>query len=135
MYRLHPWRIISGFRLILNIFEYCIGYNPGEWCQGCFSAQIWTVLYCRSLHRLRVQVCLQYLYIVGPEFCFHFRILPSPCLLIIIIFRYEVAFPSGISHYLEKLAFNATSKFNSKDEILHKLEQFGGICDCQSTRW
>lgn len=48
--------------------------------------------------------------------------------------RYEVAFPSGISHYLEKLAFNATSKFNSKDEILHKLEQYGGICDCQSTR-
>lgn len=48
--------------------------------------------------------------------------------------RYEVAFPSGISHYLEKLAFNSTSKFKNKDEILHKLEQFGGICDCQSTR-
>eukprot|EP00088_Acartia_fossae_P048792 TRINITY_DN5332_c0_g1_i2.p1 TRINITY_DN5332_c0_g1~~TRINITY_DN5332_c0_g1_i2.p1 ORF type:complete len:536 (+),score=138.62 TRINITY_DN5332_c0_g1_i2:41-1648(+) len=48
--------------------------------------------------------------------------------------RYEVAFPSGISHYLEKLAFNATPKFKSKDEILHRLEQYGGICDCQSTR-
>jgi len=48
--------------------------------------------------------------------------------------RYEVAFPSGISHYLEKLAFNATSKYNNKDEILLKLEQYGGICDCQSTR-
>jgi processing peptidase subunit alpha len=48
--------------------------------------------------------------------------------------RYEVAFPSGISHYLEKLAFHSTSKFSSKDEILQRLEKFGGICDCQSTR-
>jgi len=48
--------------------------------------------------------------------------------------RYEVAFPSGISHYLEKLAFNATSKFKSKDDIIHRLEEFGGICDCRSAR-
>jgi len=48
--------------------------------------------------------------------------------------RYEVAFPSGISHYLEKLAFHSTSKFPSKDHILQKLEKYGGICDCQSTR-
>jgi len=48
--------------------------------------------------------------------------------------RYEVAFPSGVSHYLEKLAFNATSKFADKDEILNKLEKFGGICDCQASR-
>jgi len=48
--------------------------------------------------------------------------------------RYEVAFPSGISHYLEKLAFHATAKFASKDSILQRLEKFGGICDCQSTR-
>jgi len=48
--------------------------------------------------------------------------------------RYEVAFPSGVSHYLEKLAFNATSKFGDKDEILNKLEKFGGICDCQASR-
>jgi processing peptidase subunit alpha len=45
-----------------------------------------------------------------------------------------VAFPSGISHHLEKLAFNATAAFTSKDQILQKLEKFGGICDCQSTR-
>jgi processing peptidase subunit alpha len=45
-----------------------------------------------------------------------------------------VAFPSGISHHLEKLAFNATAGFTSKDQILQKLEKFGGICDCQSTR-
>ena len=45
--------------------------------------------------------------------------------------RYEVAFPSGISHYLEKLAFHSTAKYPTKDHILQKLEQFGGICDCQ----
>lgn len=33
-------------------------------------------------------------------------------------------FQSGICHYLEKLAFNATSKFGSKDEILQRLEKF-----------
>ena len=48
--------------------------------------------------------------------------------------RYEVAFPSGISHYLEKLAFHSTSMYPSKDHILQKLEKYGGICDCQSTR-
>jgi len=48
--------------------------------------------------------------------------------------RYEVAFPSGISHYLEKLAFHSTSTFSSKDDILQRLEEYGGICDCQSTR-
>jgi len=48
--------------------------------------------------------------------------------------RYEVAHPSGISHFLEKLAFGATKKYSSRDEILKSLEKFGGICDCQSTR-
>ena len=48
--------------------------------------------------------------------------------------RYEVAYPSGVSHFLEKLAFGATSKFESKDAILKQFEQYGGVCDCQSTR-
>ncbi|TRY63141.1 hypothetical protein TCAL_00342 [Tigriopus californicus] len=48
--------------------------------------------------------------------------------------RYEVAYPSGISHFLEKLAFASTQKFQSNDEIQSRLEKFGGICDCQSTR-
>ena len=48
--------------------------------------------------------------------------------------RYEVAYPSGVSHFLEKLAFGATEKFSCRDEILKSLEKFGGICDCQSTR-
>lgn len=48
--------------------------------------------------------------------------------------RYEVAYPSGISHFLEKLAFNSTVEFPEKDIILRELEKHGGICDCQSSR-
>ncbi|XP_071442365.1 mitochondrial-processing peptidase subunit alpha [Hetaerina americana] len=48
--------------------------------------------------------------------------------------RYEVAYPSGISHFLEKLAFNSTSNFKDKDKILQVLECHGGICDSQSSR-
>lgn len=48
--------------------------------------------------------------------------------------RYEVAYPSGISHFLEKLAFNSTIEYPEKDIILKELEKHGGICDCQSTR-
>lgn len=48
--------------------------------------------------------------------------------------RYEVAYPSGISHFLEKLAFGATKFYESKDAILHMLENHGGICDCQSSK-
>ena len=48
--------------------------------------------------------------------------------------RYEVAYPSGVSHFLEKMAFGATSKFANRDEIMKKFEDYGGICDCQSTR-
>ncbi|UYV73113.1 PMPCA [Cordylochernes scorpioides] len=48
--------------------------------------------------------------------------------------RYETNYPKGISHFLEKLAFNATIQYNSKDEILQELEKHGGICDCQGSR-
>lgn len=69
--------------------------------------------------------------------------------------RYEVAYPSGISHFLEKLAFHvscnlgylfvmiltvyfnkfqSTQEYANKDTILKELEQHGGICDCQSSR-
>lgn len=48
--------------------------------------------------------------------------------------RYEVAYPSGISHFLEKLAFNSTIEYPEKDIILRELERHGGICDCQSSR-
>ncbi|XP_003743034.1 mitochondrial-processing peptidase subunit alpha [Galendromus occidentalis] len=48
--------------------------------------------------------------------------------------RYEVAFRSGISHFLEKLAFGSTSRFQNRDEVLQVLEGQGGICDCQTSR-
>ena len=48
--------------------------------------------------------------------------------------RYESGFPSGVNHFLEKLAFGSTEKFSSRDEILSTFEKHGGICDCQITR-
>lgn len=48
--------------------------------------------------------------------------------------RYEVAYPNGISHFLEKLAFNSTNEFADKDAVLQELEKHGGICDCQGSR-
>ncbi|KAI4459336.1 metalloprotease [Holotrichia oblita] len=48
--------------------------------------------------------------------------------------RYEVAYPSGISHFLEKLAFNSTVHFPDKDKMLNNLEKHGGICDSQASR-
>ncbi|XP_054008152.1 mitochondrial-processing peptidase subunit alpha [Hylaeus anthracinus] len=48
--------------------------------------------------------------------------------------RYEIAYPSGISHFLEKLAFGSTKTFKNKDQIMLALEKHGGICDCQASR-
>ncbi|XP_048201886.1 LOW QUALITY PROTEIN: mitochondrial-processing peptidase subunit alpha [Perognathus longimembris pacificus] len=48
--------------------------------------------------------------------------------------RYEAKYPSGIAHFLEKLAFSSTARYDSKDEILLALEKHGGICDCQTSR-
>ncbi|CAH0559087.1 unnamed protein product [Brassicogethes aeneus] len=48
--------------------------------------------------------------------------------------RYEVAYPSGISHFLEKLAFNSTLQYPDRNEMLNKLEKHGGICDSQASR-
>jgi len=48
--------------------------------------------------------------------------------------RYETAYPSGVSHFLEKLSFGATQNYSSRDHILQQLEKYGGICDCQSSR-
>ncbi|XP_011368229.2 mitochondrial-processing peptidase subunit alpha [Pteropus vampyrus] len=49
--------------------------------------------------------------------------------------RYEAKYLSGIAHFLEKLAFSSTDRFDSKDEILLTLEKHGGICDCQTSRY
>ncbi|XP_043913802.1 mitochondrial-processing peptidase subunit alpha [Protopterus annectens] len=48
--------------------------------------------------------------------------------------RHEAKRLSGISHFIEKLAFSSTAQFGSKDEILLTLEKHGGICDCQTSR-
>ncbi|XP_071948022.1 mitochondrial-processing peptidase subunit alpha-like [Antedon mediterranea] len=48
--------------------------------------------------------------------------------------RFELPYTSGISHFLEKLAFGSTDKFKDRDEILQRLEAYGGICDCQTSR-
>ncbi|KAK4313571.1 hypothetical protein Pmani_015081 [Petrolisthes manimaculis] len=47
--------------------------------------------------------------------------------------RYEVAYPSGISHFLEKLAFRSTQNM-TREHIMGTFEKLGGICDCQSSR-
>ncbi|CAK9291941.1 unnamed protein product [Gordionus sp. m RMFG-2023] len=48
--------------------------------------------------------------------------------------RYEVAYPSGINHFLEKLSFNSTNSYKDKDHILREFEKQCGIFDCQSSR-
>ncbi|XP_075241411.1 mitochondrial-processing peptidase subunit alpha-like [Convolutriloba macropyga] len=48
--------------------------------------------------------------------------------------RYEMFSPSGVTHFLEKMAFSSTANYNSKDDILQTLAQHGGICDCQFSR-
>ena len=34
--------------------------------------------------------------------------------------RYEVAYPSGVAHFVEKMALGATEKFESRDDILQR---------------
>lgn len=48
--------------------------------------------------------------------------------------RYEVNYPAGISHFLEKLAFNSTKSYPDRDDMISKLEKHGGICDSQASR-
>lgn len=48
--------------------------------------------------------------------------------------RYENNHIQGISHFLEKLAFNSTNDYKNKDSIMKVLEKYGGICDCQGSR-
>jgi processing peptidase subunit alpha len=48
--------------------------------------------------------------------------------------RYEVEHTSGVSHFLQKLAFQSTEKFPSREALLHELDQYGGVFDCQRSR-
>ncbi|CAD5119062.1 DgyrCDS7710 [Dimorphilus gyrociliatus] len=48
--------------------------------------------------------------------------------------RYEVDFPSGITHFLEKLAYSSTEDIPDKDKFMQILEELSGISDCQGSR-
>ena len=48
--------------------------------------------------------------------------------------RFEVFYPSGISHLISKLAFLSTSKYESRNRILEVLEPTGCMTDCQIGR-
>ncbi|XP_074629514.1 mitochondrial-processing peptidase subunit alpha-like [Acropora palmata] len=48
--------------------------------------------------------------------------------------RYEVEYPAGLSHLLEKLSFQSTVKYKTNDDITQELEKFGGMADCTSFR-
>lgn len=48
--------------------------------------------------------------------------------------RYESAFTSGTTHFIEKLAFNSSVAYRNRDHVLQTLEKYGAICDCQSGR-
>jgi len=48
--------------------------------------------------------------------------------------RFETGFQNGLSHFLEKMGFNASKRFENKDSILKVLEEFGGLCDSQTSR-
>jgi len=48
--------------------------------------------------------------------------------------RYEIAYPSGVNHFLEKLAFNTTSNFSGDNEVLDEIERYNGLCDAQCSR-
>ncbi|VIO88328.1 Peptidase M16 inactive domain containing protein [Brugia malayi] len=48
--------------------------------------------------------------------------------------RYEVGYPFGTSHFIEKLAFTGTPSFPSKEDLFRLLERRGALIDCQSTK-
>lgn len=48
--------------------------------------------------------------------------------------RFENGFPFGVSRVVEKLAFNESENFQSRDDVYSQLEESSGIVDCQSTR-
>ncbi|OZC05001.1 hypothetical protein X798_08029 [Onchocerca flexuosa] len=48
--------------------------------------------------------------------------------------RYEVGYPFGTSHFIEKLAFSGTPSYPSKEDLFRLLEQRGALIDCQSTK-
>lgn len=48
--------------------------------------------------------------------------------------RYEVDYVSGVSHFLQKLAFQSTAQFPTREELMSALEPYGGMFECQQFR-
>ncbi|KER30045.1 hypothetical protein T265_03419 [Opisthorchis viverrini] len=48
--------------------------------------------------------------------------------------RYEVDRYSGISHYLEKLAFHSSDHFKDRNDVQNAMEQCSAVFDCQISR-
>lgn len=48
--------------------------------------------------------------------------------------RYEVAYPAGVSHFIERLAFKSTQIYKDREHILEELSKCGGTLDCQGSR-
>ncbi|CAM4824447.1 unnamed protein product [Rotaria magnacalcarata] len=48
--------------------------------------------------------------------------------------RFEGKYLSGVSHFLEKLAFMSTDKYQSRDQVIETLHDVNAICDCQTSR-
>ncbi len=48
--------------------------------------------------------------------------------------RYEVKYTSGISHMLQRMAFNGTHKYPTVDSVLATLDPVGGMPNCQRFR-
>ncbi|EFO27286.2 peptidase M16 inactive domain-containing protein [Loa loa] len=48
--------------------------------------------------------------------------------------RYEVGYPFGTTHFIEKIAFTGTPSFPSREDLFRLLEQRGALIDCQSTK-
>ena len=59
---------------------------------------------------------------------------PHPSVLVDAGSRYEVNYTSGVSHMLQRMAFNGTAKYPSRDVILSTLDPIGGMFNCQHFR-
>ena len=48
--------------------------------------------------------------------------------------RYEVSYTSGVSHMLQRMVFNGTAKYPTREAMLSTLDPIGGLFNCQRFR-
>uniref|UniRef100_A0A915P595 Alpha-MPP n=1 Tax=Meloidogyne floridensis TaxID=298350 RepID=A0A915P595_9BILA len=48
--------------------------------------------------------------------------------------RFEVYYPPGTSHFVEKLSFSSTKNFEDKSKTLELMEKCGALVDCQASK-